>query len=161
MKMVPWTVFGAKSRPGRLQERSPGNPSKFMRAFLAENCTRRGHVGAQRVPKSVKNLAFGPRSAQGPSKNDLWKGVWKKHEILMKSRCNNLCFLIARNHVWRYTLRLFHTFAIFEKIEKSMPKGRPNIVFFDEKWHLGRPRVDLFCHFGRFSMVRKSLFFRC
>ena len=22
--------------------------------------------------------------------------------------------LMARNHVWRYTLRLFHTFAIFE-----------------------------------------------
>ena len=25
---------------------------------------------------------------------------------------------MARNHVWRYTLRLFHTFAIFEKNRK-------------------------------------------
>ena len=25
---------------------------------------------------------------------------------------------MARNHVWRYTLRLFHTFAIFEKSRK-------------------------------------------
>ena len=25
---------------------------------------------------------------------------------------------MAQNHVWRYTLRLFHTFALFEKIRK-------------------------------------------
>ena len=32
-------------------------------------------------PKSVKNHTFGPRSAQGPSKNDFQKGVWKNIKI--------------------------------------------------------------------------------
>ena len=41
---------------------------------------------------------------------------------------------MARNHVWRYTLRLFHTLAIFEKKnEKSMPKAKAQILFFAEK----------------------------
>ena len=44
---------------------------------------------------------------------------------------------MARNHVWRYTLRLFHTFAFFEKIEKSMPKASPNVMHFDEKRSFG------------------------
>jgi len=37
------------------------------------------------VPKSMKNRTFGDRSALGPSKSRLWKGVWKKHENLMKN----------------------------------------------------------------------------
>ena len=32
---------------------------------------------------------------------------------------------MARNHVWRYTLRLFHTFAIFEKGRKIDAKRDP------------------------------------
>ena len=32
-------------------------------------------------------------------------------------------------------------------------------MFFDEKWCLGRPRVDLLFHFGCFSLVRKILVF--
>merc|ERR1712110_1196919 len=63
---------------------------------------------------------MGPRSAQGPSKNDLREGGWKKHENVMISRCKNGCFLMAWNHVWRYTLRLFHTFAIFEKKKRKI-----------------------------------------
>ena len=81
-----------------------------------------------RDPKSIKNHTFGPRSARGPSKNDIQKGGGKKHEKLMKNQCKNWCFLMARNHVWRYTLRLFHTFALFEKNRKSMPKGRPKVI---------------------------------
>ena len=33
---------------------------------------------------------------------------------------------MARNHVWRYTLRLFHTFALFEQIRKSDAKREAN-----------------------------------
>ena len=32
---------------------------------------------------------------------------------------------MARNHVWRYTLRLFHTFAIFKKDGNFDEKGMP------------------------------------
>ena len=46
-----------------------------------------------------------------------------------------------------------------KKVEKSMPKGSPQIVFFDEKCPLGRPRVDLFSHFGCFLRVRKITVF--
>ena len=31
---------------------------------------------------------------------------------------------MARNHVWRYTLRLFHTFAIFEKKNRKINEKR-------------------------------------
>ena len=57
-------------------------------------------------PKWLQTRTFEPRSALGPSKNDLWKGVRKKHEKLTKNRCENGTFLMAQNHVWRYTLRL-------------------------------------------------------
>ena len=73
--------------------------------------------------KSVQKRIFEDRLALGPSKNGLWKGVRKKHEILMKNRCENERFLMARNHVWRYTLRLFHTFAIFKKSKNRCQKG--------------------------------------
>ena len=36
----------------------------------------------------------------------------------MKNRCQNRSFLMAQNHIWRYTLRLFHTFAFFQKSRK-------------------------------------------
>ena len=40
---------------------------------------------------------------------------------------------MARKHVWRYTLRLFHTFAIFEKTQKNYAKRDPqNRVFGSE-----------------------------
>ena len=38
---------------------------------------------------------------------------------------------MARNHVWRYTLRLFHTFAIFKKYRN-----------FDEKWIQNDAKID-------------------
>ena len=97
-------------------------------------------LGPSWGPKSVKNRTFGPRSAQGPSKNDVWEGVWKKHEKLMKNRCRNGWFLMARNHVWRYTLRLFHTFAIFGKNRKVDAKRAPKI---HENWSQNRLLADL------------------
>ena len=33
MKIQAWTVFGAKSRPGRLQDAPPGNPGIFLSIF--------------------------------------------------------------------------------------------------------------------------------
>ena len=51
---------------------------------------------------------------------------------------------MAQNHVWRYTLRLFHTFAIFEKKKlKIYTKREAKSYTFVEKCTLGRPRVDI------------------
>ena len=40
---------------------------------------------------------------------------------------------MARNHVWRYTLRLFHTFAIFEKSQKIDAKREAKSLVFSLK----------------------------
>ena len=40
-----------------------------------------------------------------------------------------------------------------------MPKWNPKVVDFDPKCDLGRPRIDWFCHFGRFSKIRKIIDF--
>ena len=84
-------------------------------------------------PKIIQNQIFGPRSAQEPSKNDIWKVGSKKHDKSMKNRCKDQCFLIVQNHVWRYTLRLFHTFAIFEKSRKIDAKREPKSRGFCSK----------------------------
>ena len=94
---------------------APGRGTWFLDPFWPKMAFQGAILGPSWGPKSVKNRTFGFRSAQGPSKNELRKGVGKKHENLMKHRCRNGWSLMARNHVWRYTLRLFHTFAIFEK----------------------------------------------
>ena len=115
-------VLGPFSAPNRAQVGSRTLDLNWGTApfgtFWPKMALEGAMLGPSGIPKSVKNRTFGPRSAQGPSKNGLRKGVWKKHEKLMKKRCRNGWFLMARNHVWRYTLRLFHTFAIFEKSRK-------------------------------------------
>ena len=58
---------------------------------------------------------------------------------------------MARNHVWRYTLRLFHTFAIFEKSEKINAKRYAKKHVFALKSILGRLWVDLFSIFNVFE----------
>ena len=47
-------------------------------------------------------------------------------------------FLIAWSDVWRYNFRLLHTFAIFEKVKKSIPKGMRKVILFHQKASLGR-----------------------
>ena len=47
---------------------------------------------------------------------------------------------MAQNHVWRYTLRLFHTFAIFGKNRKVDAKRAPKIY---ENWSQNRLLADL------------------
>jgi len=52
---------------------------------------------------------------------------------------------MARNHVWRYTLRLFHTFAIFEKSEKINAKRYA-------KKHVFCSKIDPRATLGRFIL---------
>ena len=63
-------------------------------------------LGTPLDPKWLQNRTVEDRLALRPSKNGLWKGVRIKHENSMKKRCENRRFLMAQNHVWRYTLRL-------------------------------------------------------
>ena len=77
MKIRPLSVFGAKSRPGRLQE-APVSDLAFgavtLLAPVWSKTVLQGTIwGPSWGPKSVKNHTFGPRSAQGPSKNDVWR----------------------------------------------------------------------------------------
>ena len=112
-------VLGAFSAPSRGQVGSrsaPGRRQCDQKSFFRLKMSFQGSIlWPLEIWKSLQNRTFVYRQALGPSKNGFRKGVRKKHENLMKNRCENGRFLMARNHVWRYTLRLFHTFAIFEK----------------------------------------------
>ena len=71
----------------------------------------------------------------------------------MNNRCEHGRFLMARNHIWRYTLRLFHTFAIFEqkKDEKWTQKGNPKVMFFHQNVCLLASLFGLIFHFFLFE----------
>ena len=58
----------------------------------------------------------------------------------MKTGPENRCFLSVQNAVSRYTLRLFHTLAIFEKNQKIYAKMAPKI---SGNWSNNRPKADL------------------
>ena len=47
MKMRPWSVFGAKSRPGQLQGRFPGKGVTEKDDILTESGDPRGYFRAQ------------------------------------------------------------------------------------------------------------------
>ena len=115
-----WTPLGAELGP-KWRPKSP----KWHQKCIQKT------PGAD--PKWLQNRTFEPTSALGPSKNDLWEGGWKKHDIFMKIRCENRSFLMAQNYVWRYTLCLFHTFAIFEKDRKMEPKREAGSHVFSSK----------------------------
>ena len=72
-------------------------------------------AGAKKPPGKFNTATFWhPREAKMRKINVL-EGVLKKQQMLMRIRSEIRRFLMARKHVWRYTLRLFHTFAIFEE----------------------------------------------
>ena len=101
----------------------------------------------------------------------------------MENQCENGRFLMARNHVSHYTLRLFHTFAIFEKSQKMDAKRdaqshtfgwkngpraslvRPKTALYsisessEKRWFFGviseRPKIDKKKHVGA-SRAQKS-----
>ena len=82
------------------------------------------------VPKCVQNRAFALVLARQHSKNELWKGVSKKHERFIEKQSQEQFLLRAQNHVWRYKLRLFYTFGLFGKIRgidaETLPKSMKN-----------------------------------
>ena len=100
-----WDVFGARGQVGSTA--LPVNwGTRLLAPFWAKMVPKGAILGTPLNPKWLQNRTVEDRSALRPSKNDLWKGVRKKHENSMKKRCKNRRFLMAQNHVWRYTLRL-------------------------------------------------------
>ncbi len=71
-------------------------------------------AGAQKPPGKFNTATFWhPREAKMRKKQFL-EGVLKKQQMLLRIQSENRRFLMARKHVWRYTLPLFHNFVIFE-----------------------------------------------
>ena len=78
----------------------------------------------------------------------------------MKNRCQNQRFLMAQNHVWRYTLRLFYTFAIFEKSQKINAKRVTKSRVFWSKNRPSTPKSPLILSFGQlFEDAKNHRFF--
>ena len=63
---------------------------------------------------------------------------------------------MARNDVWRYTLRLFHTFALFETNRKIDAKREPNNYFFWWKMIPRAPKVWFILPFWLFFEGSKN-----
>ena len=68
MKIRPRSVFGAKSRQGRLQDAAPNYAGQRKFGSLVENDNSASHFGAWRGSKIRKKSNFWVKSAQGPSK---------------------------------------------------------------------------------------------
>ena len=116
--------FGTKNTPkcsrGGSQRRLGGVGDALGRWVLKKHEKKRAFdsiltpAGAKKPPGKFNTATFWrPRAAKMRKKHVL-EGVLKKQEMLMGIRSENRRFLMARKHVWRYSLRLFHTFAIFE-----------------------------------------------
>ena len=119
-KSIPWADFGAKIPPSRLHV-CPFSSLRRQLSFQSPTLV------PPWVPKCVQNRAFALRLALQHSKNDLRKGVCKKHEHFIINQSKKQYFLKAQNHVWRYTLRLFYTFGLFGKIRKIDAEMAPKI----------------------------------
>ena len=63
---------------------------------------------------------------------------------------------MARNQVWRYTLHLFHTFAIFEKSRKIDAKREPKSCVFSFKNVPRTPQGRLILPLGPFLADSKN-----
>ena len=133
--------------------------TRLLAPFWAKMVPKGAILGTPLDPKLLQNHAFEHRSALRPSKNDLWKGVRKKHENSMKKRCKNRRFLMAQNHVWRYTLRLFYTFGISERNRQIDAKREHKRSVFGYKSRPWAPQGRLIHSFWLILEVSKNIDF--
>ena len=84
-------VLGPFSAPscgqGGSRTPTPGRGTRLLEPFWQKIVLQGSILGPPEIPKWLQNRTFVHRLALGPSKNYLWKGVWIKHEILMKNQC--------------------------------------------------------------------------
>ena len=138
-RRVPRGILQASRPKGGVQHLAFGHFGEILAEFWALLNPR----GRQKPSKKINTATcWHPWAANKHKKKSCGRGSEKDTKKMMKERCGNQRFSRGRKHVWRYALRIFHIFVIFEKIEKSMPKGKLKIMLFDERWSLERPRVD-------------------
>ena len=119
-KSIPWADVGTKIPPSRLQV----CPFSSVRRKLS---FQRTTLVSPWVAKCVQNRASELRLARQSFKNEIQEGVCKNHQNIMENQSKNYCFLVAQNHVWRYTLRLFYTLGLFGKSRKIDAEMTPKI----------------------------------
>ena len=135
-----------------------GSPSfgviGFWRLFGRKWCSKGSFCNPSGTQNLLKIALLALDRRRVPRKITSRKGVWRMHENLMKFRCTNLCSSMARNHVWRYTLHLFHTFAIFENNRKINENRDPESRAFWSKNEPWTRRVRLR---GPFFLIFRDL----
>ena len=81
--MSPWSVSGAKSRQGQLQEGPRHSGLSILGAFLAESVASRVALGTLGISKMCeKNALLEARQAVGPPKMASGRGVGKNLDFL-------------------------------------------------------------------------------
>ena len=140
-------VLGAFSTPNCAQVGSRTRLGRRQGNTFSPFCAKLAPQGSIFEPlenrKSLRKRIFEDRRALGFSKNGLREGARKNRKISSRNRRKNGRFLMAWKHVWRYTLRLFHTFVIFEKIKKNDAERDPQSHVFSSKNGPWAPRVPL------------------
>ena len=158
--MHPWSVFGAKSRPGRcrgcppliagLHHLEPPGPKMWFKCVLLD---------ARGFKMALKLHLFSIGWYLDTQKMSSEREVGQKHEKIMKHRCENLMFSLAQNRVWRYTLRLFHTFGLFEKSGKVDAKMETKSRGFWSKMRPWAPNGRLILPFSTIFENSKNRWF--
>ena len=81
MKMLPWNVFGSKSRPCRLQGAPRHSGLSFFGAFLAENDAPRGILGSSGDQNLLNIKLLGLDRCRVPRKMTSGRGFGKNIEF--------------------------------------------------------------------------------
>ena len=160
MKICSWTVFGAKSRPGRLADGFRQLPGyHFWRQGGLKRCPMGPFLGPPWIQNGSKIAPSRIGWHLDPLKMVSGRGFGKNMKIQWKNDAKIEGFWWLRT-TFGVILFAYNTLSPFsEKNEKSMPKGSPKVEVFAPKTDLGRSRVDWFCHFGRFLRIRKIIVF--
>ena len=165
-----WGYFGAFSAPSRAQVGSRtlravgGTPP--LSTFGPKMSLQGSILGSPEIRKWLQNRTLEDRRALWVSQNRFLRGsergseeTWKLDEKLMlKWRVSgwyfhvNLCNCHQNQWFWHFQKKL-------KSLQKSRLKRLPKVIFLGPKSAFGRPRVDWFCHLGRFGKGSKNQWF--
>ena len=150
MKVRPWSVFGAAPNCAQVGPRTltlnlpTGCLTDFWNIIWVS-----GPIFAppREIADRSKIVLLSIDGHFDPRKMPSGRGFGKNMKIEWKIDAKIERFLMAQNHVWRYTLRLFHTFAIFEKIQKIDAQRDPKSCVFLSKNRSWAPQGRLILQF--------------
>ena len=73
-------------------------------------------TGHQKRSKKFNTATFWCTLAAKGRKKEVLEGVWNKHEILIKNRCENGRLWGAKSLIFHWFYKVFVLLAIFEKV---------------------------------------------